>query len=71
MKMMTSTVYLLWCNDRVLSVHGSVFSARRAQLEFMKTNPSMWLNLRAGRFFQKDGPIARLEIEPWDVINEN
>lgn len=54
--------FLLWQNDSVLGVYATKSTAMRAALQARKKLGGKWSG-KNPRWYQKEGPVARLEID--------
>ena len=58
------TVYIAWCNDMILGVYGDAGMAQRHCDSYRTQYPGgEWEQLPSGRWHQRNGRIARLEVE--------
>lgn len=69
---MIDNVYLLICNDTVLGVYNYPSNARNAMNKIMnEKNHGEWIRIRDGRYCQKNGSIARLEVITQPILDSN
>lgn len=62
-------VYLAWCNDMLLGVYQTGGSAQRRIDAYRAQYPDgSWEQLPSGRWHQRNGRVARLEVEEQRVL---
>ena len=59
-----TTIFLVWVNDNVINVTTTRELALRIADKYIQEHrEGQWLEAYSGRWYQRDGPVARLWIE--------